>query len=305
MPSPEKRRAGLALPAFAKINLSLELLARRPDGYTEIRTVYQTITLHDRLRMRLTRSHRRVDVHVPGGGAPVGRENLAHRMLTQARRELGIRAGIEVELQKTIPAARGLGGGSSDAAAALVGLLRLAGVRLKRAELCALGRTVGADVPLFFFGGRALGVGRGDEVYPLDDSKPLSCVLVCLPVEVPTKQAFGWAAKRRALTARRGRAIMSNPSPGGLWATGNDFEPVIFSRFPELATMKAALLRAGARQAGLSGSGSTVYALFARGAAPGMGAARWVRAATVFVVETLPRERYRRALHLAEVLSED
>jgi len=114
---------GLTLPAFAKINLSLELVGPRADGYWEIRTVYQTVALHDRLRMRLTRAGGGIDVRVPGGGAPAGRGNLVHRILARARRALGVRRGIKVELEKNIPAGRGLGGGSSDAAAAVIGLL--------------------------------------------------------------------------------------------------------------------------------------------------------------------------------------
>jgi len=304
-----KKGAGLALPAFAKINRSLELLGPRPDRYWEIRSVYQTVSLHDRLRLRLTRAHGRVVVRVPGGGAPGGRLNLVHRLLVRARRLLALRQGVEVELEKLIPAGRGLGGGSSDAAAALVGLLRLAGIRVSLGELMLLGRSAGADVPLFFLGGRALGVGRGDEVYALGDARPVPCVLFCPPFPISTRRAYAWAGARRSgvrLTPRRRPAIIADGRwwTDELWAVGNDFEPVIFSRFPELARMKAALLRAGAQEAGLSGSGSTVYALFARRADAKRAAAAWADAATVFVVETLPRGRYQRALRLAEVLRE-
>jgi 4-diphosphocytidyl-2-C-methyl-D-erythritol kinase len=310
--------AGLALPAFAKINRSLELLGPRPDRYWEIRTLYQTVSLHDRLRLRLTRAHGKVVVRVPGGGAPAGRANLLYRLLARARRLLTLRQGVEVELEKNIPAGRGLGGGSSDAAAALVGLLRLAGIRLSRAELSRLGGAVGADVPLFFLGGSALGVGRGDEVYALEDTRPMPCVLLCPPTPISTRRAYAWAAAQRSarrLTPRRRPAIITGRrwwparrefvagGPDQFWAVGNDFESVIFCRFPELARMKAALLRAGAEEAGLSGSGSTVYALFAR-RADAERAAAWAGVATVYVVETLPRGRYQRALNLAAVLRE-
>ena len=284
----------LALPAFAKINLSLELVGPRADGYWEIRTVYQTVALHDRLRMRLTRAGGGIDVRVPGGGAPAGRGNLVHRILARARRALGVRRGIEVELEKNIPAGRGLGGGSSDAAAAVIGLLRLTGLQLPQTELFRLGAAVGADVPFFFLGGRALGVGRGDEVFALDDRSPGWCVLLCPPCEVSTRAAYAGA---RRLTPRRrpARIVGSRPSGDRLWG-GNDFEPVIFPRFPELARMKAALLAAGAQQAGLSGSGSTVYGLFEKRATAAAAAARWASAAASFVVATLPRSAYQRAL---------
>lgn len=297
----------LGLPAFAKINLSLELLGRRADGYAELRTVYQSVTLHDRLRMRLTRRSG-IEVRVPAGGAPAGRGNLIYRLLGRACRALDIRRGVEVELEKNIPVARGLGGGSSDAAAALAGLLRLTGSWLPEVELGRLGAEVGADVPFFFLGGRALGVGRGDEVFPLDDLEPSVCLLVSPPQPVATRAAYRWVgwfgsrsrrrARNEALTPRRRRAIMDDSrwSPDRLWGAGNDFEPAVFSRFPELARMKAALLGAGARQAGLSGSGSTVYGLFSHRAAAERAAARWAGAAALFVVETLPRPRYQRAL---------
>ena len=295
-------RDWLALPAFAKINTSLELLGRRSDGYTEIRTVYQSVALHDRLRLRLTRTGEIV-VHVADGGAPSGRANLVYRALSRGRRFLGLRRGIEVELEKNIPAARGLGGGSSDAAAALLGLLRLTRTRLTSQELERLGGSVGADVSFFFLGGRALGVGRGDEVYPLADRPRQWCVLVCPSRPLATRSAYTWAAAAappRRLTLKGGAAKItgSRSSPDALWATGNDFEAVVFPRFPELARMKAALLAEGARQAGLSGSGSTVFALFSRRAAAQRAAGRLAEAGRIFLVQTLPGQAYRRALGL-------
>jgi 4-diphosphocytidyl-2-C-methyl-D-erythritol kinase len=285
----------VALPAFAKINLSLELLGRRPDGYWEIRTVYQTVGLHDRLRLRLTRAGDGIDVRVPGGGAPPGRHNLVHRILSRARAKLGLRRGLEVELEKNIPAGRGLGGGSSDAAAALLGLLRLTRIQLAADEVARLGAGTGADVPFFFLGGRALGVGRGDAVYALDDPPPAWCVLLCPPFAIRTRSAYGWA-RRLTPRQRAGKMIGARPSGDALWGGGNEFEEVIFPRFPELARMKATLLAAGAQQAGLSGSGSTVYGLFDKRAAATAAAARWASAAATFVAATLPRSAYRRAL---------
>lgn len=314
MPSASKTLSAvegwLALPAFAKINLGLELLGRRADGYWEIRTVYQTVTLHDRLRLRLTRAHHEIEVRVPGGGAPSGAANLVSRLLACTRRLLGIRQGVEVELEKNIPVGRGLGGGSSDAAAALVGLLRLTGEQLSIAELSRLGASVGADVPFFFLGGRALGVGRGDDVYPLEDTPTACCLLLCPPFPIATRSAYAWAAvraRRAGLTSARGAVMISSSRlrPDAFGGTGNDFEPIVFPRFPELARMKAALLRAGARQAGLSGSGSTVYALFSRRAAAERAAAAWARAAAVVGVETLARRDYRRALGWSQAVRLD
>ena len=294
--------AGLTLPAFAKINLTLELLGCRADGYTELRTIYQTVTLHDRLRIRLARSGAGIVVRVPGGGAPAGRSNLVYAALARAGRALGLRRGIEVELEKNIPPASGLGGGSSDAAAAVVGLLRLTGERLPAGELARLGAEIGADVPYFFLGGRALGVARGDEIYPLDDGEAEWVVLVTPAIAISTREAYRWAAARLTLSRRPAIIPARRLPPDALWTAGNDFEAVAFPRFPELARIKRALLRAGAQRAGLSGSGSTVFGLFARRAAAERAAALWARRAAVFLGETLPRARYRRALGLDAVL---
>jgi len=168
---------------------------------------------------------------------------------------------------------------------------------------------VGADVPFFFLGGRVLGVGRGEEVFPLADTAPTWVVMIAPPLEISTRVAYSWAAER--MRQRRGRLTPRERAgiiadwrlpPDALWAAGNDFEPILFPRFPELARIKAALLGAGAREAALSGSGSTVYALFSRRAAAEKAAAEWARAAAVFVVETLPRPAYQRACGLGAVV---
>src|SRR6266851_2273510 len=141
----------VSLPAFAKINLCLHVLGKRADGYHELRTVFQTISLHDTLRLTLTR-HPGISLETDNPALPSGRENLVWRALDALRRELRLRRGVRAELTKRIPAARGLGGGSSDAAAALVGMLRLSGRKLPAARLVKLAAGLGADVPFFLFG---------------------------------------------------------------------------------------------------------------------------------------------------------
>lgn len=313
----------LTLPAFAKINLALELLGRRPDRYWEMTTVYQTVGLCDLLRLRLRHS---TEIHcrVIADALPADARNLVWQALALGRQRFGIRQGVEVELEKNIPVARGLGGGSSDAAAALVGLLRLAGRQVELAELFRLGARLGADVPFFFLGGRALGAGRGDEVYPLDDLPKTYCVLVCPSRIVPTRDAYAWAPTVSGLThSRRAagtRGFSPPPAPrlprvvwrgssAGLkllWGCGNDFEAVVFLRFPELARIKRALA-AGTQMTSLSGSGSTVYGLF-RQYAPAAHVLRRYTAgapdsgAVAFLTETLSRARYARALGLGPVV---
>ena len=289
----------LELPAFAKINLGLELLGRRPDGYWEIATIFQTVGLSDRLRLRLRRS---TDLQLGFIGRvppalPAERRNLLWRALALARRRFGIRHGVEVELEKNIPIARGLGGGSSNAASALVGLLRLARRQVEPAELARVGSRLGSDVPFFFLGGRALGVGRGDEVYPVDDLPTTYCVLVCPERQIPTRQAYAWA-KTSVLTPRSRPAIIRGSFSPPAWGMGNGFESVIFPRFPELARIKRRLAAAGAQVTALSGSGSTVFGLFRKRAAALRALGGFAAGEACFLTETVSRARYARALGL-------
>src|SRR2546429_4092526 len=196
------------IPAFAKINLRLDVLGKRADGFHELRTIFQTISLHDELRLRASRSDGvalTIEVIQPLSAEPVER-NLVYRAVDALRRELSIRGGVELRLKKTIPAGRGLGGGSSDAAAALLGYLRLTRKKLAAARLMEMAASLGADVPFFLLGGRALGTNKGDEIYPLPDI-PKSQILVVSPkdIYVPTPDAYRWLeAKPLALTNSAG-----------------------------------------------------------------------------------------------------
>jgi 4-diphosphocytidyl-2-C-methyl-D-erythritol kinase len=286
------------LPAFAKINLCLHVLGRRADGYHELRTIFQAVSLHDTLAISLQR-RRGVELVVSGDvpGVPSDRTNLVYRAVQALRRELRVRSGVRVELQKQIPVGRGLGGGSSDAAAALLGMLRLTGKKLPAARLMKLAASLGADVPFFLFGGRALGVGRGDEIHPLADG-PRRAVVVVSPrkIAVSTRQAYGWVS--RQLT-KRGQApklwsfcaLCRSPQRAG---ASNDFEAVVFRRHRRLARIKRELLRRGAAEASLAGSGSAVFAMF-RSPAQARRAAQGFPKDQVFVCNTLSRGEYCRA----------
>src|SRR5258706_14460969 len=147
------------IPAFAKINLRLDVLGKREDGFHELRTIFQTISLQDELRLRASRSEGTA-LSIEGNqllSAEPVEKNLVYRAVDALRRELRIRGGVEIQLKKAIPAGRGLGGGSSDAAAALLGTLRLEGRKLPAARLLEIAASLGADVPFFLLGGRALG----------------------------------------------------------------------------------------------------------------------------------------------------
>jgi 4-diphosphocytidyl-2-C-methyl-D-erythritol kinase len=289
-------KKSVRLAAFAKINLQLRILGRRPDGYHELRTIFQTISLHDTLELSSTR---RAGIHLKTNvrSLPTGPENLVYRAIDAMNRELGLRGGIEAQLEKRIPVARGLGGGSSDAAAALIGMMRLTGEGLPLARLAEIAAGLGADVPFFLFGGRALGVSRGDEIYPLPDIAP-RMILVVSPreISVSTKDAYQWISAE----------LTKHPEPHNIWGfcalcwswpgkTANDFEGPVFDRHPRLEEIRDGLLEQGAAEASLAGSGSAVFGVF-RNPAQARRAARTFPEDSVFVAETLSREKYGRAL---------
>jgi 4-diphosphocytidyl-2-C-methyl-D-erythritol kinase len=286
------------LPAFAKVNLCLHVLGRRPDGYHELRTIFQAIGLHDTLEIsRMRRPGITLEIDDPA--LPAGRENLVYRAVETMRRELGYRGGVHARLEKLIPVARGLGGGSSDAATALIAMLRLTGRKIPLERLIEIAAGLGADVPFFLFGGRSLGVNRGDEIYPLPDN-PKSWVVVVSPakVAVSTRDAFQWVSLE--LTKRKTpRKIFGFCAL--CWSRQdsdleNDFEAPVFRRHPRLGEIRRGLLKRGAARAALAGSGSAVFGLF-RSPAQARRTAVSFPEDQVFVVETLTREDYVRALH--------
>lgn len=291
------------LPAFAKINWVLRVLGRREDGYHELRTIFQTITLHDRLTFAARRDARlHLSCDVPG--IPVDEKNLVHRAARALRVRHGINRGASIHLEKRIPAEGGLGGGSSDAAVALLGLAHLWEIETDRRELSEIGASLGADVPFFLTGGTALGVGLGTEVSPLTEVSAEHLLIVTPEAKVSTAEAYK-ALSQPALTKADGDIILSISCadaqfPGSLHdALHNDFERVVFRLKPEIEHAKNALIRAGARGALLAGSGSSVFGIFDNKEAQERArlalkdeAAGW----RVFSCATLTREQYAKAL---------
>ena len=297
----------VCIPAFAKVNLRLDILGKRADGFHELRTIFQTISLHDELKLRASRS-RRITLTIEGNsslGAEPAEKNLVYRAVEALRRELKIGAGVEIELKKTIPAGRGLGGGSSDAAAALLGFLRLTKKKLPAGRLMGIAASLGADVPFFLYGGRALGVNRGDEIYPLPDI-PKKHILVVSPkdIHVPTPEAFRWVKAKPLATLTK---LSVNPKLWGFCALcwseqgsdlSNDFERPVFQQHARLDQIKRALLQRGAAEASLAGSGSAVFGVFPSPAMARRAAVGFPHDQT-FVCETVSRERYARLLRIA------
>jgi len=290
----------LCLRAFAKINLGLRILARRPDGYHEIRTVYQAISLADRLRVSLGGRRGGIEVRADDPCIPQGPGNLVYRACEAWRRARRNGRAIRVDIEKRIPAASGLGGASSDAAAAFLALERLAGDRLAPAARYELTAGLGSDVPFFLEGGRALGCGRGEEVYALPSLPSRRCLVVWPGFAQSTAEAYA-AAGSQLTTGREGLSMYSfGKWPQFPWVdwgpAENDFEGVAFARWPELARLKRRLIRAGAEVASLTGSGSAVYALFASSRQMARASQLIPKAWQVFPTKTLVRAEYHRRI---------
>jgi len=288
------------IPAFAKINSCLHIIAKRPDGYHELRTIFQTISLRDTLYISHGKSSDGFTLFFDSDDPtmPLGVDNLVVRAVKAFEREFGLRGDLTIHLEKKIPVARGLGGGSSDAAATLIGLIRLHDATLPLPKMLKLAGSLGADVPFFLFGGRALAVNRGDEIYPLPD-QPKRSVVVVSPkgIGVSTKDAYQWASAELTKDSEphklfRFCALCWSRQESRL---SNDFEGPVFRRHPRLEEIRAGLLKRGAADAALAGSGSAVFGIF-RNPAQARRSAREFPEDSVFVVETISRLKYGRAM---------
>jgi 4-diphosphocytidyl-2-C-methyl-D-erythritol kinase len=253
--------------AHAKINLDLRVLGTRADGYHELRTVFQVLALHDTIEC-----HPRPGpfaIECATAGVPLDASNLIWRAadaLWRALRRGGPVRDVVIRLEKRIPLQAGLGGGSADAAATLLALARAWGLPIRPAQLTDVAAALGADVPFFLSGGTALGLGRGDEVYPLTDLPRHWIVLLVPGFGVATRDAYAWYDAERPYTRASAREPQYVPGPWPSRAAQmiNDLEAPIARHHPEIDGMKTALRRAGALAAAMSGSGSTVFGLFQR-----------------------------------------
>jgi 4-diphosphocytidyl-2-C-methyl-D-erythritol kinase len=293
----------IKLPAFAKINLGLKVLGRRADGYHEIRTVFQTISLHDRLTFETT-ADGRLELACTDPSIPADETNLVMRAAAALRERYGAGRGARVTLEKRVPAGGGLGGGSSDAAATLIALSHLWNLKADAGELSELGARLGADVPFFLTGGTALGTGTGTRVVPLEDAPERHLVVVTPRVHVSTAEAYK-ALGAPALTKDDALVNLSVSRteadfPDSLCdVMSNDFEAVVVRLHPEIGRARDALSGAGARRASLSGSGSSVYGVFESELEAGRAAAALGGAGAVWRVSacaTLTRAEYVAAL---------
>jgi len=276
--APKVSQTSLTLPSFAKINWSLEILGKRPDGYHEIRTLLQTISLHDDLHFELS-GDGSITLDCDEPDIPTDDENLVVRAAHVLKDRYKVDQGARIRLEKRIPAKAGLGGASSNAAVSLLALSNLWSVKSTASLLLEIGANLGADVPFFLSGGRALAIGTGATVSSLPDTADggVQHLIVVTPkARVSTAEAYA-ALSSPALTTSNVDPILSSSRGEGKspysqpWSLPedpqdglkNDFESVIFDIEPEIRRTKEALLQAGALGALLAGSGSSVFGIFA------------------------------------------
>lgn len=254
--------------SFAKINLHLEVVGRRADGYHELRTLFQSVALHDVVEVAAATGG--CTVEVVEGEAPEDASNLAVRAAARLlARFAPRRAGARIRLWKRVPLGAGLGGGSSNAATTLWALNRLLGDPASAGDLVALAAELGADVPYFLTGGTAWGTGRGDRIEPLADLEEQEIWLVTPPVAVSTAEVFarlGPAAGQ--LTPRDTPSSIMRLVEAGTKARAdrleayNDLEAGVLARYPQIREARDVLIDAGGASVRLSGSGATLYAFF-------------------------------------------
>ncbi len=179
----------VTLRSFAKINLGLRIGARRTDGFHKLLTVYQTIALHDVIRVHLEGGHG-IEIRCSDPRVPKDESNTCYRIVEGARRFLHAKGRVVIEIEKRLPVQGGLGGASANAAAALLGFEKVAKKTLRATERLRIAAEVGSDLPLFLVGGTVLGVGRGEQVYPVEDRPAMACLVVTPDVGVSTPRAF-------------------------------------------------------------------------------------------------------------------
>jgi 4-diphosphocytidyl-2-C-methyl-D-erythritol kinase len=252
------------LKSFAKINLHLRILGKRLDNFHEICTVFQTVSLHDDLEFS---PDDKITLTCNKKNIPVDETNLIVKAARILIKKFEIKKGAKINLEKRIPAPGGLGGGSSNAAVSLVGLARLWGLELSLTDYTKFGKILGSDVPFFFYGGTALGTGRGTKIFPLEDYVEKYLLIVTPNLEISTAKAFN-LLNAPHLTNEDSKSILKFCRDDALALflrqsnLVNDFEKTVFVIAPEIKRVKEKLLRLGAKSSLMSGSGASVFAVF-------------------------------------------
>src|SRR5437763_6539061 len=285
----------IAARSFAKINIGLRIGPLRDDGFHELRTIYQTLAIHDVVKVDVGRGVG-IDIYCKNQQVPADETNTCWRVAERVLRALKTRSKIRITIEKNLPVQGGLGAASSNAVVTILALERALKLQLTAPDRLHIASEVGSDLPLFLVGGTVLGTGHGEQVYPLEDLPGIPCVVATPPIGVSTPAAFAaWDKKlseQPKLTASRvsdrinefSHSVYEWLGKGNGSSTGvpeknwdraetllldlvragieNDFETVVFSMHPAVREVKRVLERSGARYSSLSGSGSTVYGLF-------------------------------------------
>ena len=257
----------VSLPAFAKVNLDLRVLGTRHDGFHDLKTVFQSLALFDNVTVSIRRGPMAITCDEPD--IPADHRNLAWKAATLLHHvttgKTSTPRDLLIELRKRVPAEAGLGGGSANAAMTLLAVNALWKLDLDLASLSRIGARLGADVPYFMVGGTALGLGRGDDIYPLTDMPPVHVVILRPGFGVATSDAYRWFDDevRRPLKEPPARRLPPGWPP---WSATlrNDLEAAVMKHHPAIGRIRQSLLDAGATFAAMSGSGSAVFGLFER-----------------------------------------
>ncbi len=306
-----------SLPSFAKINWTLRILDKRADGFYELFTVFQTISLSDTIHFTASGA---LELSCDDRNIPTDDSNLIVRAALRLQRRFSIKNGAAIHLEKRIPSPGGLGGGSSNAATALIGLSRLWEIDAADEVLRDIAADLGSDVPFFLTGGTAIGTGRGELIEPVDEREEQFLLIVTPDVNVPTRDAFSRISSFRLKgvhtvdqesrnadlcltnddTNRILRVCRLEAESSDLWQSAliNDFESAVFEAYPAIKRVKDTLLGLGAKNAAMSGSGASVFAIFDKTETRQAALKALDHESTwrKFAVSTVSRRKYREAL---------
>jgi 4-diphosphocytidyl-2-C-methyl-D-erythritol kinase len=280
--------------SFAKVNLALSVLGRRADGYHDIQTIFQTINISDELEFQHA-PH--LELHCENLDGVLPENNLVWKAATLFADTLGLKRGVSITLRKRIPAGAGLGGGSGNAAATLLGLRRFWNIDITDSKLQSLASRLGSDVPFFLSGGAALGIGRGEKISSLPDPPVQHLVVIFPGIHVSTAEAY--RSLNLGLTSssedHRIQRFCGQVKEGKTYLAEifNDFETSILSAYPPIMEAKSFLKAQGSVAALLSGSGSSVFGFFSDEESAFAAARESIRATwRVFPAKTLSRAEY-------------
>lgn len=292
------------LKSFCKINWNLHILGKRGDGFHELSTIFQTVSLHDKLFFA---EDDNLSLSCSDENIPTDESNLIIKAARLLQNNFDVSKGAKIHLEKNIPSPGGLGGGSSNAAIALLGLSKFWNLKIEFSELLNLAKILGSDVPFFLYGGTAFGSGRGTEIFPVEQIDEKFLLIVTPSIGVSTADAFKKlnatrltnSESKSILQIRRNEALEFNLRHSSL---KNDFESSVFEFAPEIKRVKETLLNLGATKAMLSGSGASVFGLFdtEETRQTTQKALEVEKDWRSFAVATVSRECYRE--HLKEVL---